>query len=268
MKVRFKLFSLCLLLALASSLRAETHHVTNEPDSVYLFSYSHANGQGGLKFAWSPDNRTWFSVADGFTYVNSDFGPWGRAKKMFNPQLVQNRADGSWHCIWRVTDTGKVLAHVASPDLQKWGRQSYFLSSDLSKFSSEDVYPFLEGKASVNGMEQTGRIQKVSYTTVQQIIRYAEHKKFRSAQNAERMAQDPVRFAGLKPLEATVQVKPEKAKKISEYLIGIFFEDINYAADGGLYAELIQNRDFEYAPADRGYGLDRAAEWGGRNRYR
>lgn len=262
MKVRFKLFSLCLLLALASSLRAETHHVTNEPDSVYLFSYSHANGQGGLKFAWSPDNRTWFSVADGFTYVNSDFGPWGRAKKMFNPQLVQNRADGSWHCIWRVTDTGKVLAHVASPDLQKWGRQSYFLSSDLSKFSSEDVYPFLEGKVSVNGMEQTGRIQKVSYTTVQQIIRYAEHKKFRSAQNAERMAQDPVRFAGLKPLEATVQVKPEKAKKISEHLIGIFFEDINYAADGGLYAELIQNRDFEYAPADRGYGLDRAAEWG------
>lgn len=28
-------------------------------------------------------------------------------------------------------------------------------------------------------------------------------------------------------------------------LIGVFFEDINYAADGGLYAELVQNRDFE-----------------------
>ncbi|HEX6963431.1 MAG TPA: alpha-L-arabinofuranosidase C-terminal domain-containing protein [Lacipirellula sp.] len=27
---------------------------------------------------------------------------------------------------------------------------------------------------------------------------------------------------------------------------GIFFEDINYAADGGLYAELIQNRSFEH----------------------
>lgn len=250
MKVQLKLFSLCLLLALASSLRAGTYHVTNEPDSVYLFSYSHANGQGGLKFAWSPDNRQWFSVADGFTYVNSDFGPWGRAKKMFSPQLAQNRTDGSWHCIWKVTDTGKVLAHVSSPDLQKWGRQNYFLSSDLSKFTSGDVYPFLEGKVSVNGTEQTGRIQKVPYVTVQQIVRYAEHKKFRAVQNAERMAQDPVRFAGLKPLEATVRVKPEKAKKISEHLIGIFFEDINYAADGGLYAELIQNRDFEYSSAD------------------
>ena len=28
-------------------------------------------------------------------------------------------------------------------------------------------------------------------------------------------------------------------------LHGLFFEDINYAADGGLYAELVQNRSFE-----------------------
>ena len=31
---------------------------------------------------------------------------------------------------------------------------------------------------------------------------------------------------------------------------GVFFEDINYAADGGLYAELIQNRSFEYDPEE------------------
>lgn len=33
-------------------------------------------------------------------------------------------------------------------------------------------------------------------------------------------------------------------------LYGIFFEDINHAADGGLYAELIQNRSFEFLPVD------------------
>jgi alpha-L-arabinofuranosidase len=39
-------------------------------------------------------------------------------------------------------------------------------------------------------------------------------------------------------------------KKISPNLFGLFFEDINYSADGGLYAELVQNRSFEYsAPA-------------------
>ncbi|PZD94736.1 hypothetical protein DNH61_17460 [Paenibacillus sambharensis] len=30
-------------------------------------------------------------------------------------------------------------------------------------------------------------------------------------------------------------------------LFGLFYEDINYAADGGLYAELIQNRSFEFS---------------------
>ena len=32
--------------------------------------------------------------------------------------------------------------------------------------------------------------------------------------------------------------------KVSPNLYGIFFEDINHAADGGLYAELISNRSF------------------------
>ncbi len=54
----------------------------------------------------------------------------------------------------------------------------------------------------------------------------------------------------MKPLEATIKIDAGQTKKISDKLIGIFFEDINYAADGGLYAELVQNRDFEYSQAD------------------
>ncbi|MCM1182864.1 MAG: alpha-L-arabinofuranosidase [Roseburia sp.] len=34
-------------------------------------------------------------------------------------------------------------------------------------------------------------------------------------------------------------------------LYGLFFEDINHAADGGLYAEMVQNRSFEYCALDR-----------------
>ncbi len=34
--------------------------------------------------------------------------------------------------------------------------------------------------------------------------------------------------------------------EVSPMLYGIFFEDINYGGDGGLYAELIANRSFEY----------------------
>lgn len=41
------------------------------------------------------------------------------------------------------------------------------------------------------------------------------------------------------------------AKPISPDLFGVFFEDINYSADGGLYAELIQNRSFDYSPVEQ-----------------
>lgn len=33
-------------------------------------------------------------------------------------------------------------------------------------------------------------------------------------------------------------------KPISPDLVGIFFEDLSNAADGGLYAELVRNRSF------------------------
>ncbi|MBQ8157901.1 MAG: alpha-N-arabinofuranosidase [Prevotella sp.] len=53
-----------------------------------------------------------------------------------------------------------------------------------------------------------------------------------------------------KPMKA-----PAGGKAISDELIGIFFEDINNSADGGLYAELIQNGSFEFNPSERdGWG--------------
>ena len=42
---------------------------------------------------------------------------------------------------------------------------------------------------------------------------------------------------------------------ISDMLFGIFFEDINFAADGGLYAEKVINRSFEYGVLAAGDGL-------------
>ena len=40
---------------------------------------------------------------------------------------------------------------------------------------------------------------------------------------------------------------------IQSTMYGIFFEDINYAADGGLYAELVKNRSFEFPQALMGW---------------
>lgn len=53
-----------------------------------------------------------------------------------------------------------------------------------------------------------------------------------------------------KPMKA-----PKGGKAISDELIGIFFEDISSSADGGLYAELLQNGSFEFNPTERdGWG--------------
>ena len=92
--------------------------------------------------------------------------------------------------------------------------------------------------------------------------RAVESVAYWNALNDELARDNEARFRGLRPLEATIKVNAENTKKISDKLIGIFFEDINYAADGGLYAELVQNRDFEYSQADvKGSNKDWKADY-------
>ena len=47
--------------------------------------------------------------------------------------------------------------------------------------------------------------------------------------------------------QLTMDVNTKKlGAPIQSTMYGIFFEDINYAADGGLYGELVKNRSFEF----------------------
>lgn len=53
--------------------------------------------------------------------------------------------------------------------------------------------------------------------------------------------------AGMSAQTNTFDVNTAKVgAPVPSTMYGIFFEDINYAADGGLYAELIKNRSFEF----------------------
>jgi alpha-L-arabinofuranosidase len=46
---------------------------------------------------------------------------------------------------------------------------------------------------------------------------------------------------------ATIEIQVDKpGAAINQAMWGIFFEDINFGADGGLYAELVKNRGFEF----------------------
>lgn len=240
---------LCLMALVAS---AKINKVMNEPDKVYLFSYctTFDEGKSGLKFAWSQEGNQWFSVGNDWSFVKSDFGPWGSFKNMYKPHLQQSKVDGTWYCSWYLTKEGEAMAKVASPDLLRWKAQQYFMTTDKEKYAEKNCYPTEAKTITLNGQSLDGWVQEVDYQLVLSMIRFAEHKMYRAQLNDERTEQDGARFARLKPVEVNVKVKGETPKPISEHLIGIFFEDINYAADGGLYAELVQNRDFEYSPKD------------------
>lgn len=59
-----------------------------------------------------------------------------------------------------------------------------------------------------------------------------------------------------------ITVKKNFGVPIQEGMIGLFFEDINYAADGGLYAEMLENRSFEFLKA-QGDARDYYVEYDG-----
>ncbi|PPK87130.1 alpha-L-arabinofuranosidase [Neolewinella xylanilytica] len=266
-----------------------------QPDSAYLIGYSEANGQGGLRFAWSVDNDNWYAIGDNFSFLNSDFGAWGGQKRMFDPYLYQEE-NGRWHCVWSLNDTIQQFAHAASDNLYEWDRQAYpvvmdapgnvlspevhlsgqaFLVSWRSDGpGAEGVYQLQTDNWSdfsttepaaenarrndrklieIAGKERFGNVHRVAWETVDDLIKHYEWMQHHNAERAETMAEDPVRFAGLEALTAEITLQPDQSKAISDKLMGIFFEDISYAADGGLYGELIQNRDFEYDPIDKKY---------------
>ena len=259
------------------------------PDSVYLMSYNVHPG-GGLNFAWSADKSTWKGIGPGHAFVKSDFGTWGAQKKMFNPSLLrmpdgtwrcvfqvndnvnQFAVAGSKDLVtWQPQDypymegVGSCLSPVLSYDAASATYKVVFKTKegDVYATESKDFYRFSKPRkvdasayvqtleqAMVDGQMVTGQVTKVAYPQVERMEWAVEHAAYWGALNGELARDNETRFQGLKPLEATIKINAGKKKKISDKLIGIFFEDINYAADGGLYAELVQNRDFEYSQAD------------------
>ena len=110
-------------------------------------------------------------------------------------------------------------------------------------------------KVTIDGKAQTGNIISLEGKPQNSaaIIKYFDEQGRKAQMWGENLADDKARFAQLLAkgqIKASLNVNEAKCKNISDKLIGIFFEDISYAADGGLYAELVQNRDFEYTPND------------------
>lgn len=229
---------------------------TSEPDSAYFFAYAKEKSAGreGLLYAWSLDGKKWNPIGTDLTFVKSDYGRWGSEKRMINPILFP-RDGGGWACAWQLSpEINGAYAQTFTTDFFNWGRQDYYVKlNDLDKSIVSFVKNNLLNREniSINGESLLGTKLKVSWPVIKELIKHYDLALLKQKQWSERSVDDEARFPGLKPLDVKLTPNIGQSKSISDMLVGVFFEDINYAADGGLYAEMIQNRDFEYKLSDK-----------------
>lgn len=211
--------------------------MANHPDSIYIRP-DVTDGAKDFQIAYSVDGHKWTHLD--YTLLSSDYGPWGRQKKMYSPVL---KYDGQQYSITFIPDpTIHEIATTKTYNLTLWKPQDY------PKLSSEQFSEFIitQKKLAKNN------IIRIPWTDFQKLL---ERKRL-AEQNAQWEAENYVATGAhltknVSNVRAKITINLDNKKAISPNLMGIFFEDISYAADGGLYAELIQNRDFEYNKRDR-----------------
>lgn len=191
----------------------------------------------------------WLGSGDGYIFLRSDFGPWGSHKKMIELKVYQT-SEG-WEAEWFVSNLRQTVANARTHDFIHWKPQTYRNVSKNPVYNSHTRKEWEEATITLNGERLKGYSSEIDKSVLENILEFVAEKECMQIRDAERMKDDSLRFAGLSPLKLSATHHLDKAYPISDNLIGIFFEDINYAADGGLYAEMVQNRDFEYRPTDK-----------------
>ena len=257
--------------------------VAQETKKVFLYC---PHETAGLHIAQFSDNG-WQEIGQ---LCSSDYGTWGAEKRMYHPSVARG-ADGTWRLVFQVNDRAPLFAAAYSRDLVTWRPQDYPImttpqclkpvvfanysgtfdiyyqtkdgnkrwvsaSNDFRHFSKDeksqiDMAAWTRDTATIAGKLQEGCQFEISVQELNTITSHFKKSGDDWRLSSERMHDDAQNPSMPKQsVTATLTVQNQE-KAISDKLIGIFFEDLSYAADGGLYAELIQNRDFEYNAKDR-----------------
>jgi len=162
--------------------------------------------------------------------------------------VIVAKGNGKYDVVYRTTD-GKYRKTTTDSSFRHF-------SPDVPATAEE--YAAADGKrdkARVGDKEFTGNIITIDDdgSTLRNLKKFFIIQAENGRKWQESLADDDTRYAALKAkgrLQANLDINVMGERKISDKLIGIFFEDISYAADGGLYAEMVQNRDFEYNERD------------------
>ncbi len=209
------------------------------------------DSHGMWRCVWSPkaDNPQ-FAYCESPDLINwkpQDY-PYVEGGSCVRPILVQAKDNGGWVVLYSTLDS--TFHAYGSTDCRRWEKMSVSVGNrpvDAGACQGPEFSTIVLGDRQVEG-----QVHRVEWEQIDKLIKRNDYLVNRQRKLDEHMGQDPVRFADLKPVNAHLTIHGKERKAISNELIGIFFEDISYGADGGLYGELIQNRDFEYSAADRG----------------
>ena len=252
-----------------------------------IFVYSPGD-KDGLHLAYLDETEKW---VDAGQLCGSDYSRWGAEKRMYNPYVAHAadgtwRAVWSLNdyapCFavaysedlvtWRPQDYPKVsVKGVQRPVVFQMddgsfdiylrsasGKRHVHASNDFRTFkesaepSTIDNIAWITDTATVGQKRYEGNIFDVPKLHLDYMLSYFDALAADEEKSRVTMRDDKDRFQNLPAtVSASLAVDMGKTKTISDKLVGIFFEDISYAADGGLYAELVQNRDFEYSSRDR-----------------
>ncbi len=207
----------------------------NHPDSVWVRP-DVQNGTRDMQIAYSIDKKHWKHVS--CNLFESDYGTWGSEKKLFYPVLS---FDGkTYRSVFIPNPQNPQIAVTESEDFALWKPQDYPYIAESE---------FQQILATQQRVSETNII-RIPYSGLENLLA----KKMRADRNGAWEREDFIGATDVlktaKGINAILKVNMNDTKAISPDLMGIFFEDISYAADGGLYAELIQNRDFEYTADD------------------
>ena len=229
------------IMMLALSMRAAA------PDSVFV-KPDIENGTRNFQIAYSIDGRHWKHVA--CNLFESDYGTWGAEKKMYFPVLSY---DGrKYHATFIPNLNTPQIATTESDNFSLWKPQDYPYINKVE---------FAKRKAQQEEASKSNII-RIPYSGLKNLLDKQAHAERNAAWERDNFIARGLSIAKSEdPVTATLNIDWNDRKDISESLMGIFFEDISHAADGGLYAELIQNRDFEYSSRDR-------KEWNARTAWR
>ncbi|HWV73616.1 MAG TPA: alpha-L-arabinofuranosidase C-terminal domain-containing protein [Pseudosphingobacterium sp.] len=288
---QIKTLYLYLFLAIALSVFSNSKIVAAEADSAYIFAYEVNNGLSvawsidgenwhtignGYNFLrsdygrWDSQKRMYkpflFQAPNGLWHcvwsvndtdgvlahaASKDLIYWQRQSypivmenaNCIDPFITYDTQTGKYTAVWS-SNTGEAASYSATTNDFK----EYTAAVKRVKASSSAEQ---RQTAMISSHLKAGTTHKVAWHVVEGLINKQKLVAYNNLLWSENSKNDPERFASLTPIDANIIVQNSKSKKISDKLLGIFFEDINYAADGGLYAELLQNRDFEYVLNDK-----------------